>query len=297
MWSNTGVSIVPPMSIEPVPSSIVPVEPQGAARAHWLLRLPPGSSLAMLAAAAVLVAVALAHGLQSLLGPAGQWSGPLAAGLGVLVVAVPLSVLLLKLARQAERQRERIDQIGRAADDGGVLDRAGFVALAEREWARVRRHGGGVAVLLIDVDRWRRLAESRDAAVAQALVRELARCAAQTLRGGDALARFGEGRLVACLAHADGIGSLDAAERIRERIESLEVAIDDLRLKATVSVGVAVMQPAHDSLTALLDDADAAAAAARQAGGNCVRAAPMGRDRLQAPGPSVGDRRAAGPRA
>jgi diguanylate cyclase (GGDEF)-like protein len=285
------------MSIDPAPSSIVPEEPQGTAQTPWLLRLPPGSGLAMLTAASVVLAGGLAFALQALLGPAGEWSAPLAAGLGVLVVAVPLSVLLLKLARQAERQREQVAQLARAADDGGVIDRAGFLALAEREWARVRRHGGGVAVLLIDVDRWRRLAESRDTAVAQALLRELARCAAQTLRGGDALARFGEGRLAAYLAHADGTGSLDAAERIRERIEMLEVAIGELRLKATVSVGVAVLQPAHDSLTALLDDADAAAAAARQAGGNCVRAAPMGRDRLQAPGPSVGDRRAAGPRA
>ena len=63
----------------------------------------------------------------------------------------------------------------------------------------------------------------------------------------------------------------------------------------TVSVGVAGLRPAHQNLTALVADAEAAAQAARQAGGNCVRAAPIDPLRLQRIGPSVGDNQAAGP--
>jgi diguanylate cyclase len=46
-------------------------------------------------------------------------------------------------------------------------------------------------------------------------------------------------------------------------------------LRVTVSVGVAQLRPAHLNLQSLLDDAQDAVLAARQAGGNCVRAAPV----------------------
>jgi hypothetical protein len=47
------------------------------------------------------------------------------------------------------------------------------------------------------------------------------------------------------------------------------------RLRVTVSTGVAHLRPAHLSLQSLVDDAQDAVTAARAAGGNCVRAAPV----------------------
>jgi diguanylate cyclase len=58
------------------------------------------------------------------------------------------------------------------------------------------------------------------------------------------------------------------------------------RLRVTVSVGVAQLRPAHLNLQALIDDAQDAVVAARQAGGNCVRAAPVEVGRFRASGPS-----------
>ena len=99
------------------------------------------------------------------------------------------------------------------------------------------------------------------------------------------------------LAHADPLGALDVAERVRERVESLDIAWREHRLRATVSVGVALMRPAHQTLHAVIDDAEAALGAARHAGGNCVRAAPVeprGATRPGPRGPSVDDNQAAG---
>jgi len=76
----------------------------------------------------------------------------------------------------------------------------------------------------------------------------------------------------------------------------MEITWRDQRLRATVSVGVVLMRPAHLSLQAVIDDAEAALGAARHAGGNCVRAAPVDPRRLPqagSHGPSVGDNRAA----
>jgi hypothetical protein len=55
---------------------------------------------------------------------------------------------------------------------------------------------------------------------------------------------------------------------------------------------VAQLRPAHLNLQALIDDAQDAVLAARQAGGNCVRGAPVDLSRLRQPGSWRDDSRA-----
>ncbi|HSQ72006.1 MAG TPA: hypothetical protein VLM87_06250, partial [Rubrivivax sp.] len=62
-------------------------------------------------------------------------------------------------------------------------------------------------------------------------------------------------------------------------------------LRVTVSVGVALLRPTHPSLQALIEDAQDALAAARQAGSNCVRTPPLGGERARRPGSGRDDRR------
>jgi diguanylate cyclase (GGDEF)-like protein len=157
--------------------------------------------------------------------------------------------------------------------------------LAQREWARARRYGSGAALLLVDIDRHARLVEARGAAACDAVLDELLRRTAPTLRPADMLTRFSATQMAVFLAHADATGALDVAERIRERAEQLELVSAGQvppasgapapRLRVTVSIGVAHLRPAHLNLQALLADGEDAVVAARQAGGNCVRAAPV----------------------
>jgi diguanylate cyclase (GGDEF)-like protein len=260
-----------------------------------LARLSPLVGASLLAAAACGASALLASGLILVLEPAGWLALPLAAALGMLVLLLPLAALLLKLARDLERSRQLLAQLDTQDTLTGVSNRAHFMALAEREWARSRRYGSGAAVLLIEVDRLRRLGEVRGAAAADAVLRELAHTIAKTLRGADALARYSSAQLAVFLAQADATGALDAAERIRENAEQLDVTWQDNRLRVTVSLGVAMLRPAHQNLQSLLADAQMALDASRHSGGNCVRAAPIDPARLPTRGPSVGDNQAAGP--
>jgi diguanylate cyclase (GGDEF)-like protein len=238
---------------------------------------------------------ALAWALAELLAGSGRGAAPLAAALSVAVLMLPLLVLLLKLSRGLEQSRRELARLDTLDATTGVANRGHFLTLAGREWSRARRYGSGAALLLVDIDRFSRLIETRGAAAGDAVLRALAQHTEPTLRGGDALARFGGPQLAVWLAHADPIGALDVAERIRERIEALNIAFGDLTLRVTVSVGVAALRPAHQGLTALIEDADAAVLAARQTGGNCVRAAPVDVAPARKIGPSVGDNQAAGP--
>ncbi len=206
-----------------------------------------------------------------------NWVAPAAAALGVVVAAVPLALLAMRL-RGAPSLILPMPVPAAMGPEG--VPRALFDDLAAREWSRARRYGTGAALLVVQLDRFARLVEGRGAPAAEAALTELLRQTAPTLRGVDLLTRLSECEIAVFLAQADATGALDVAERIRERAEQLEVAFGGnaaQRLRVTVSVGVAHLRPAHLNLQALNEDAVAAVDAARQAGGNCVRAAPVDR--------------------
>ena len=232
---------------------------------------------------AALCAALLAWGLSPWLAGS-PWLAPLAAGLAVAVATLPMAALLHRLTRGSASL-----PVGGAIHSPSGAARPLFMELAGREWARSRRYGTGAALLIVDVDRFARLADSRGADAASATSAVLAQMlslTAPTLRGADLLTRFSDSQMAIFLAQADATGALDVAERLRERAEQMEVPMpyDAARrpMRLTVSVGVAQLRPAHLNLQALIDDAQDAVLAARQAGGNCVRAAPVDMSRLRA---------------
>ncbi len=246
----------------------------------------------------MLLAAGAAWGLALWLGFEQPWAAAAAAALGFTAAGLPLAWLFGNLARDLLRV-----PAAQGLDDPLAVGmvRSLFMELAEREWARARRYGTGAAMLLVDLDRQARLAESRGQAAVDSVLTELLRLTAPALRPADMITRFGQARLAVFLAHADATGALDVAERIRERVEKLELPqlhalAAAVPLRPTASVGVAHLRPAHLNLQALIDDAEDALMAARQAGGNCVRAAPVETSRLRAGGAWRGDDRRAKPK-
>lgn len=212
------------------------------------------------------------------------WAAPLGAVLGVAASVGPAAWALQRLLERSAQP---------ALAEGPLHTPLGaakplFLELAGREWARARRYGSGAALLLVDVDRFARLSEARGSQACDAVMAELLRLTAPTLRGADLITRFAESQMAVFLAQADATGALDVAERIRERAEQMEVPFGEEGparvLRVTASVGVAHLRPAHLNLQSLLDDAQDAVLAARQAGGNCVRAAPVDFARLHPSG-------------
>ncbi len=256
----------------PVPSDIrVAAHEAGQGGA----RLKPWWGVALLNLGAATAAAGMAWGLSHFLAPLGSAAPAMAAAIGILLILIPLLALLVKLARQNERAQQMLARLDTLDSLTGVATRAHFMALVEREWSRARRYGGGAGIVIVELDRFKRICELRGATAGDAVLRELAGVVGKSLRGADALARFGPSQFVVFLAQADPMGALDVAERIRERVELLEVPWQEQRLRVSATLGVATLRPAHVHLHALMQDAETALDAARFAGGNCVRSAPI----------------------
>lgn len=279
------------MTLPPLPSPAASAA-GSPVRQGVLARLTLPRLAACLLVAAAALAALLAWGLAEALGGAPWWLASASAAIAMVITALPAALLLTRYMGASAAGCLIPDSVNSPVGIARPL----FLELAAREWTRARRYGSGAALLLVDVDRFARLVEARGGAATDVVLAEMLRQTSPTLRGADLLTRFSDSQMAVFLAHADPTGTLDVAERIRERTELMEVPFQQettaRRLRVTVSVGVTQLRPAHLNLQALIDDAQDAVLAARHAGGNCVRSAPVDTSRFSPAGPWLNDHRA-----
>jgi diguanylate cyclase len=272
-----------------------------AAEPRWMrrcaalaLRLGFLPSLAGLSLLLVLGVLALTQAAVWLIGAGPRPLALWAAGAMALLLSPFPAAWLLRLMFQLDAARQRHSVNATKDDLTGAHNRRHFMQVAEREWARCRRYAEDGAMLLIDADQFKSLKTSHGAACCDALLRDLTRLVTQSLRQPDLLARWGPESLIVYLPNTDPMGALDVAERVRERVAGHTLRWQNAGVGSTVSIGVASAGATHVTLDALVQDALAALQVAKDAGRNCVRAAPIPPRTAPAKPPSAAS---GGPRA
>jgi diguanylate cyclase len=236
-----------------------------------LLRQHAPSVTAVAAIGAALVALVASQFVLWLRGASPDAVVALAAllGTGALVAAVVWP--LLRMLHDLEAARVHLDVLATRDELTGIYNRRQFLVLADREWARCRRYDMGAALLMLDVDHFKRVNDLHGHLAGDLMLREIARAVADTLRHADFLGRFGGEEFIVFLPHTDTLGALDVAERVRERVAAIALEWRGERISTTMSVGVGTLASEHDTVGALIADADRALYAAKNAGRNCVR--------------------------
>ena len=138
----------------------------------------------------------------------------------------------------------------------GALNRRAFALLAEKQAAQAARTGRPLAVLMMDLDHFKRINDTLGHSGGDATLCRFVAVAGDVLRAEDVLCRFGGEEFVALLPHAEAAQAVAAAERLRLAFTATG---------ATVSIGVASLRPGED-LEDLLRRADAALYDAKRAG-------------------------------
>lgn len=216
----------------------------------------------------------------------------IAAALLLLCIQIPLRLLReLALRAVAQAQRNAVtDQLT------GLGNRRGLELFVEQRWSDWARRGDRVAVLLIDVDHFKEVNDTRGHASGDDVLRTLGAVLAAGVRTSDVAVRLGGEEFLLLLGNVTG-DVVPVAERIRRAVGASSAGV-------TVSIGLHEVRPVPgdvlpEAMWAAVAIADKALYEAKRNGRNQVVRSLPGRGQAvpEQPGRSTGAPRPAADRA
>jgi diguanylate cyclase (GGDEF)-like protein len=149
----------------------------------------------------------------------------------------------------------------------GLLNRRAFEEILARELVRSNQIGKSLAVLLVDIDRFKHVNDRWGHQAGDEVIRRVGDSLRKSMRPSDALSRFGGEEFMILLRDVNTEQSSEIAGRLREEIADLTELPGEVRL--TVSIGVAASHP-FDVPQELLRRCDEALYRSKRGGRNLV---------------------------
>ena len=164
-----------------------------------------------------------------------------------------------------------------ASHDGltGVWNRKNILSILERDLLRAERDHEPVGLIMIDVDHFKTINDSRGHAAGDAVLRIIATGIAAVLRPYDSVGRCGGEEFLIVAPGCDLTETWELAERVRSHVANCNIIVGGASVKVSLSLGVATAGSAND-IEKLLHAADSALYQAKNAGRNRVEPS-MGR--------------------
>jgi diguanylate cyclase (GGDEF)-like protein len=184
---------------------------------------------------------------------------------------------LTETRRQLEQRNRDLERLSALDTLTQIANRRRFDAVLRQEWRRAVRDESPVSLLFCDIDYFKRFNDTYGHQAGDDCLVRVAQAMEETLnRPADLVARYGGEEFIALLVDTDAEGARMLAERMRSRIQELEVENRDSAVGPflTVSLGVATVVP-NPTLRPedLVDLADRALYAAKAGGRNRVASA------------------------
>ncbi|MBL0728417.1 diguanylate cyclase [Piscinibacter sp. HJYY11] len=138
----------------------------------------------------------------------------------------------------------------------GVHTRRHFVDVAERELDRVRREGGHLSLVMIDLDHFKAINDAHGHLVGDVALKAVGTMLVATTRSEDLACRLGGEEFAVLMTDTDHATALARAETWRATLAATSVLADGIVLRLTASFGVATFPSQAGSLSELLRLAD-----------------------------------------
>jgi diguanylate cyclase (GGDEF)-like protein/PAS domain S-box-containing protein len=155
----------------------------------------------------------------------------------------------------------------------GLFNRRYLEATIEREHARLVREGKPLAVVMLDIDRFKRINDDHGHAAGDEVLKRVGELIRSDIRGSDLPCRFGGEEFLIALPGASLEAACGRAESWRQRLAATPFETATAPLRVTVSAGVAAVDGSGSDVTELIRRADDALYAAKRSGRNRVEVA------------------------
>lgn len=193
--------------------------------------------------------------------------------LGV-VVMLPLLATIGFLLMCAERGQTELERTARVDYLTGVFNRRAIEELAARAISGARRHGVSLAIMILDLDHFKRINDSHGHEAGDNALIETVRRMREIMRAEDLIGRLGGEEFVALMPDVDLNSAQAAAERLRRNFAEhpmfISTGSERIQITVTISIGVTALEPGDRLFSHLLRRADRAMYAAKAAGRNLV---------------------------
>jgi two-component system cell cycle response regulator len=203
-----------------------------------------------------------------------------------LVSPVERNELLARCGTQIRRKRlqDRLNQnyqrslsLALTDDLTGLHNRRYLLAHLDELIERANRDGSRVALLLFDIDHFKKINDSHGHAAGDEVLRQIAARAIDSVRSADLVARLGGEEFVVVMPETELAMAAAVAERLRSAIASqpFVVGATAAAVSLTVSIGVTAAAPGGDARELMLGRADAALYAAKAGGRDRIVTRPV----------------------
>lgn len=213
---------------------------------------------------------------------------------GIALIAIAFGAHRLRVWRLHARQRQlelvveartrelnaanrELERLARVDGLTGIANRRAFDEALQKAWADERRRDGSLAVILCDIDQFKKFNDSQGHQAGDETLRAVAQALAGAVRREtDLAARYGGEEMVILLPDTDAAHAARVAENVLESVRGLKLPhpASDVAPFVTLSLGIAAARPADGGAAAdLVLRADAALYRAKTEGRNrCVAA-------------------------
>jgi len=167
------------------------------------------------------------------------------------------------------RAEKRLHQMATRDPLTGLANRQHFQALADHEVTRSRRSGEPVALVMADIDSFKRINEQHGHDAGDTVLGHIGDMLLRTVREQDIVSRWSGEEFLLLLPNTDAAGARLVAERIRRSVGSSEIAHAGLGIASTLSFGTTTVRP-DESLSDALRRVDGALYRSKAEGRNRV---------------------------
>ncbi|TVQ74424.1 MAG: GGDEF domain-containing protein [Oceanospirillales bacterium] len=217
-----------------------------------------------------LVVEKTAESVQSRINDSLKSSALLSGSLGIFLFLVIFSSITFA-RRQVDKNTLQLEHQAGTDSLTGLFNRLNFSRFVELELTRLRQMQGVSAILLIDIDNFKKINDTYGHPIGDEVLRLVALTLKQNTREVDIAARFGGEEFMILLSGASLKIATQRAEQLRLAVSELALPCLPKEVRVTISIGISLLDIAKDNpIDTAYREADKALYAAKSAGRNRV---------------------------